>query len=85
VLTNGTAQYDSKEASVRNSISFPLGESSYAAIDNGATLMGGPASQVASMYSTRRSPILSRLLAVTMGIISTVRHDLYIVHISGRL
>jgi len=34
-----------------NSISLPSGSSSYAAIDTGTTLIGGPASQVASVYA----------------------------------
>ena len=35
-----------------NSISLPSGSSSYAAIDTGTTLIGGPASQVASVYAS---------------------------------
>jgi cathepsin D len=34
-----------------NSVTIPSGQSSYAAIDTGTTLIGGPASQVASLYS----------------------------------
>jgi len=35
-----------------NTISLPSGSSSYAAIDTGTTLIGGPASQVASVYAS---------------------------------
>jgi hypothetical protein len=34
-----------------NSVSVPSGQSSYAAIDTGTTLIGGPAAQVASVYA----------------------------------
>jgi len=34
-----------------NSVTLPSGQSSYAAIDTGTTLIGGPASQVASVYA----------------------------------
>jgi hypothetical protein len=34
-----------------NSVSLPSGQSSYAAIDTGTTLIGGPASQVAAVYA----------------------------------
>lgn len=34
-----------------NSVSLPSGQSSYAAIDTGTTLIGGPASQVAALYA----------------------------------
>jgi cathepsin D len=35
-----------------NSVSLPSGSSSYVAIDTGTTLIGGPASQVASLYAS---------------------------------
>jgi cathepsin D len=35
-----------------NSISLPSGESSYAAIDTGTTLIGAPAAQVAAVYAS---------------------------------
>jgi cathepsin D len=35
-----------------NSVSLPSGTSSYAAIDTGTTLIGGPATQVASLYAS---------------------------------
>jgi len=34
-----------------NSVSLPSGQSSYAAIDTGTTLIGGPAAQVAAVYA----------------------------------
>jgi cathepsin D len=34
-----------------NSVTLPSGQSSYAAIDTGTTLIGGPAAQVASVYA----------------------------------
>ncbi len=34
-----------------NSVALPSGQSSYAAIDTGTTLIGGPAAQVASIYA----------------------------------
>jgi cathepsin D len=34
-----------------NSVTVPSGQSSYAAIDTGTTLIGGPADQVASVYA----------------------------------
>ena len=34
-----------------NSVSIPSGQSSYAAIDTGTTLIGGPASEVAAIYA----------------------------------
>jgi hypothetical protein len=34
-----------------NSVSIPSGQSSYAAIDTGTTLIGGPASEVAALYA----------------------------------
>jgi cathepsin D len=35
-----------------NSITLPSSESSYAAIDTGTTLIGGPAAQVSSLYAS---------------------------------
>ena len=34
-----------------NTVTTPSGQSSYAAIDTGTTLIGGPASQVAAVYA----------------------------------
>jgi cathepsin D len=34
-----------------NSVTLPSGQSSYAVIDTGTTLIGGPAAQVASIYA----------------------------------
>jgi hypothetical protein len=54
-----------------NSITLPSGESSYAVIDTGTTLVGGPAFQV-----MRRYPMLPRVLAIMEGIIFTVRRHI---------
>ena len=41
-----------------NSVTLPSGESSYAVIDTGTTLIGGPAAQVASVYAQIPNSVL---------------------------